>query len=160
MPLMRRVSLVVVLVYVSWLAMMAVHELGHVIHAHISGGQVSLVYFHPFEFSRTELSVNPHPQFVAWGGPIWGSVLPLLAYGLICWLRLGCRKLVCFFAGFCLVVNGAYVGVGWIVKAGDAGTLLRHGASPWVMTVAGMVSLGTGLYLWHRLGPRFGHIPR
>lgn len=154
--LILRGLLILPLLYVSWLALMAVHELGHVLHAYLSGGQVSLVYFHPFDFSRTDLSVNPHPQFVAWGGPIWGCIIPLIVYWIILWLRLGFRKLACFFASLCLVVNGAYIGVGWILKAGDAGTLLRHGASPWVMSVAGMLALAAGLYLWHRLGPRFG----
>lgn len=154
-PLLSALA-VVALIYASWLAMMAIHELGHVIHAYLSGGRVSLVYFHPLEFSRTDLSINPHPQFVAWGGAIWGSLLPLLAFGLI---RRLCPRLsnpACFFAGFCLIVNGAYIGLGWIDKAGDAGTLLRTGASPWTMTAAGLLAIASGLYLWHRLGPRFG----
>lgn len=154
-PLGRALG-ILLLIYVSWLAMLAVHELGHVIHAYFSGGRVSLVYFHPLEFSRTDLSINRHPQFVAWGGPIWGSLLPLLAYGLTRRARPGVRKLACFFAGFCLIVNGVYIGIGWIDKAGDAGTLLRTGASLWVMTIAGLLAFGSGLYLWHRLGPRFG----
>jgi hypothetical protein len=74
---LSRVLAVVFLLYASWLAMMAIHELGHVLHAWLSGGTVSLVYLRPFEFSRTDLSVNPHPQFVAWGGPLWGCVIPL-----------------------------------------------------------------------------------
>lgn len=147
---------ILLLLYVSWLAMLAVHELGHVIHAYLSGGRVSLVYFHPLDFSRTDLSTNPHPQFVAWGGPIWGSMLPLLVYALICRLCPRFSKPARFFAGFCLIVNGVYIGLGWIDRAGDAGTLLRTGAAPWAMMAAGLLAIASGLYLWHRLGPRFG----
>src|SRR5215472_11635577 len=60
----------------SWLAMQAVHELGHVLHAWASGGTVTKVLLVPLEISRTDVSPNPHPQFVAWGGPIWGALLP------------------------------------------------------------------------------------
>src|SRR5262245_61335406 len=44
----------------SWLAMMTVHQFGHVLHAWLSGGTVSRVFLHPLTFSRTELSDNPH----------------------------------------------------------------------------------------------------
>ena len=89
---------------------------------------------------------------VAWGGPIWGSLIPLAAYGLAGLRRWRSRRLLCFFAGFCLLVNGLYIGVGWTTAAGDAGALLRHGASPWVMAVGGLTAAAAGLYLWHRLG--------
>jgi hypothetical protein len=46
----------------SWLAMMAVHELGHVLHAVASGGTVVGVVLNPLEISRTDVSPNPHPQ--------------------------------------------------------------------------------------------------
>lgn len=146
----------ILLLYAVWLLMMGVHEFGHVLHAWLSGGRVAAVHFGPLEFSRTELAYDPHPQFVAWGGPIWGSLIPLAACGLASIVRLRFRGLLCFFAGFCLIANGAYIGLGWIDAAGDAGTLLRHGASPWVMTTGGGLAVMLGLYLWHRLGPRFG----
>ncbi|MCY2994781.1 MAG: hypothetical protein NTY19_44005, partial [Planctomycetota bacterium] len=61
-----------------WFAMMAVHELGHVIGAFASGGLVARVVLHPLTISRTDLSVNPHPLFVAWAGPVAGVLLPLV----------------------------------------------------------------------------------
>jgi hypothetical protein len=142
----------VLLLYPSWLALMGLHEFGHVLHAWFSGGRVSAVHFGPFEFSRTELSLDPHPQFVAWGGPIWGGLIPLLMYGASVAMRPRARRFLGFFAGLCLVVNGAYIGLGWIDKAGDAGTLLRHGASPWVLAAGGLAAMAGGLFLWHRLG--------
>jgi hypothetical protein len=154
----RRILLILPLLYACWLLMMAVHESGHVLHAWLSGGRVAAVHFGPLEFSRTELADSPHPRFVAWGGPLWGSLIPLIAYGLATALRLRRpgRLFLCFFAGFCLIANGAYIGLGWIDAAGDAGTLLRHGASPWTMAVTGLAAVALGLYLWHSMGPRFG----
>lgn len=153
---LQRILLVVPLVYACWLLMMAVHELGHVLHARLSGGRVVAVHFGLLEFSRTELAYDPHPQFVAWGGPVWGSLIPLAAYGRAVALHLRVRRLLCFFAGFCLIANGAYIGLGWIDAAGDAGTLLRNGASVWVMATGGLSAVALGLYVWHSLGPRFG----
>ena len=63
----------------SWLAMMALHEFGHMLHAWLSGGHVAKVVLHPLAISRTDVSPNSHPLFVVWGGPVWGTVLPLLA---------------------------------------------------------------------------------
>ncbi|MCC6123555.1 MAG: hypothetical protein IT426_01185 [Pirellulales bacterium] len=60
------------------LAMMAVHELGYVANARLSGGTVSRVVLHPLVFSRTDFAENSHPLFVAWGGASWGIVIPVL----------------------------------------------------------------------------------
>jgi hypothetical protein len=158
--LLLRCGFVMLLVYLSWLSMMGLHEFGHVLHAWLSGGHVSSVHFGLFEFSETELSSDPHLQFVAWGGPIWGCLIPLIVYGLVVKLRvLRLERLCCFFAGFCLIANGGYIGIGWIDGVGDAGTLLRHGASPWALALSGLAAMAGGLYLWHRLGPGFGLAP-
>ena len=58
--------------------MMAVHEFGHVLHAWASGGVVAQVSLPLLSFSKTDLSQNPHPLFVAWGGAIWGCIIPLI----------------------------------------------------------------------------------
>ena len=54
-----------------------------------------------------------------------------------------------FFAGFCLIANGAYIGIGSIDGIGDAGDLLRHGAAAWELVVFGAVSSIGGLLVWH-----------
>jgi len=138
--------------YFCWLAMMAVHEAGHVLHAWLTGGTVSAVRIPLLGFSVTEFSTNPSPHFVAWGGPIWGCMLPLLLDALWRATRLPGRRWVQFFAGFCLVANGAYLGVGWTTGAGDAGDLVTYGTPVWVLVAFGLVTGGTGLYLWHLLG--------
>lgn len=146
---------VAVTVAASWLGMMFVHEFGHVLHAWLSGGQIERVVLHPLRFSRTDVSPNPRPLFVAWGGPIWGVVLPLLMWSAAVAARRQWTYLLRFFAGMCLIVNGAYIGAGWSVDAGDAGTMRALGTSVWAMVVFGMMCLAAGLWTWHGVGERF-----
>ena len=61
-----------------------------------------------------------------------------------------------FFAGFCLVANGIYIGVGSFDRIGDCGDLLRHSAPIWHLWVFGALAAPAGLWLWHRQGPHFG----
>lgn len=109
----------------SWLGMQAVHELGHVLGAWAGGETVSRVVLHPLIISRTDASHDRHPLLVVWGGPILGSLLPLVVLGITRLIRSGFFYLFQFFAGFCLVANGAYVGVGSFGGVGDAGELVR-----------------------------------
>jgi hypothetical protein len=143
--------------YASWLALMGIHESGHVMHAWLSGGRVLAVHFGLLEFSQTDMSFDPHPQFVAWGGPIWGCVIPLLLYAVTNTMWQRSRRWLGFFAGLCLIVNGGYIGIGWIDQAGDAGTLLRHGAPAWVMATTGLMAMAAGLFVWHGLGTLLPH---
>jgi hypothetical protein len=144
---------------VSWLAMMIVHEAGHVLHAILSGGTVQRVVLHPLEISRTDVSPNPHPHFVAWGGAVWGCVLPVAAWRVADWTGLRTASLLRFFAGFCLIANGAYLGAGVLLPVGDAADLLRHGTPRWLLGLCGAIAISLGLWIWHGLGPRFG-VPR
>jgi hypothetical protein len=61
-----------------------------------------------------------------------------------------------FFAGFCLIANGVYLGVGSFGGVGDAGDLLRHGAPQWMLIIFGLVCVPAGSCLWNGLGPHFG----
>jgi hypothetical protein len=140
------------LLYLAWLGMMGVHELGHVLHALLSGGRVARVSFPLLGFSQTFFSRNPHPYFVVWGGPLWGSILPVLAWGTTPRRWRSVRRAMQFFAGFCLIANGAYLGAGWLLGAGDAADLRKAGTSPAILIVFGVTAMVLGLYLWHRLG--------
>ena len=138
--------------YACWLGMMIVHEAGHVLHAWLSGGSVEHVSIPLLGFSQTFLADNPRPAFVAWGGPVWGCVIPLILLVATMRVRRPVRQWLQFFVGFCLVANGAYLGVGWTSRAGDAGDLLRHGTPVWVLVAFGAVAVTGGMYVWHRLG--------
>ena len=111
---------------------------------------------HPLQISWTSFSGNPHPQLVAWGGPLLGALIPLVLLLLARTLRLPGIYLVRFFAGFCLIANGLYLLVDSFERGGDGGTLIRHGASQWELLLFGAVATPVGFWLWHGLGPSFG----
>jgi hypothetical protein len=140
----------------SWLGMQAIHESGHALGAYLSGGRVARLVLYPLTISRTELEHNPRPLFVAWAGPGFGVLLPLALWGVTNGLRLPGTFVLRFFAGFCLMANGAYIACGSFDEIGDCGEMLRHGAAPWQLWLFGAVTVPTGLWLWHGQGPRFG----
>jgi hypothetical protein len=70
--------------------------------------------------------------------------------------RMPATYLLRFFTGFCLIANGAYLGAGSLIGAGDAGDLLRHGAAIWQLWTFGILTAPFGLYLWHGQGAHFG----
>src|SRR2546426_8584056 len=82
MKRLAQILLIVTFIGFSWLAMQAVHEMGHVLVARVTGGEVVKVALHPLIVSRTDLGENPHPLAVVWGGPLVGSILPLLLFAL------------------------------------------------------------------------------
>ena len=107
--------------------MMAVHELGHMLHAWISGGIVTKVLLHPLAISRTDVSPNPHPLFVAWGGIVWGCLIPMIAWLALRWAVPSYAYMSRFFAGFCSIANGAYLAGGYWMTAGDVTEIMRNG---------------------------------
>jgi hypothetical protein len=139
-----------------WLGMQAVHELGHVIGAWLTRGQVSQVVLHPLTISRTDLSLNPHPLMVVWAGPMIGVIAPIVLWGIAHLIHLRGVYVVRFFAGFCLLANGLYIGGGSFDQIGECGTMLRQGSPIWHLWLFGIVTAPAGLFLWHRQGPHFG----
>jgi hypothetical protein len=140
----------------SWLGMQAVHESGHALGASLTGGRVAKVVLHPLTISRTDLAHNPRPLPVVWAGPVVGALLPLALWGVAAGVRLPGAFVLRFFAGFCLIANGAYVAGGSFGRVGDCGEMLRHGSAVWQLWLFGAVTVPAGLWLWHRLGPHFG----
>jgi len=132
--------------------MQAIHEFGHVLTAWATGGSVVRVVLHPVAISRTDVSPNPRPLAVAWGGPLLGVLGPLLLVivsRFIAVKRFDGRLYVDFFAGFCLIANGAYIGLGSFGRIGDAGDLLRHGSPQWLLVAFGVSAIAAGLLIWH-----------
>ncbi|MGI9517024.1 MAG: M50 family metallopeptidase [Pirellulaceae bacterium] len=147
-----QILFVISLVALSWYLMQAVHEFGHVAAALFSGGTVQRVVLSPLEISRTDVEPNPWPGLVVWAGPLVGCLLPLVV-----WLCAGrvpelVSKSLQFFAGWCLIANGGYIGLGTVERIGDCGEMLRTGTPPGVMVGFGLATVAAGLYLWHRLG--------
>src|SRR2546428_7735763 len=151
---LQRIVLIGTFLGFSWLAMQAVHELGHVLVAFLTGAEVTKVVLHPLTISRTDLGHNPHPLAVVWGGPLLGSLLPLLTFSLASLLRLPGVYSFRFFAGFCLVANGVYIGIGWLIANGaDPWVMTKNGSPVWLLVLFGLLSFPLGLFLWHRQGP-------
>jgi hypothetical protein len=156
---MKRLPQVLLILFTlafSWLAMQVVHELGHMIGAKLSGGRVARVVLHPLTISQTQISENPHPLFVEWMGPWVGVTLPMLAAVTVWWWGSRFSYLVRFFAGFCLIANGAYIGAGSFRSIGDAGDMLHHGMPIWALWLFGIVTVPFGLLMWNGLGKHFG----
>ncbi len=140
----------------SWLGMQAVHEAGHVLGALVTGGQVERVVLHPLSISRTDIEPNPNPLLVVWAGPVVGVLAPLLLWGVIAALGLGFAFVIRFFAGFCLIANGAYIGAGSFTQIGDCGEMLRHDSPLWTLWLFGLLTAPVGLWLWNGQGVHFG----
>ncbi len=143
---------VVSLLALSWFAMMAIHELGHVVGAFLTGGHVERVILHPVTISRTDVSPNPSPGIVVWLGPIVGCILPLVVWSLLPRRLATARNMALFFSGFCLVANGAYIAIGSFSRIGDSGVMLQNGSPMWLLIAFGSVTIPLGLLVWHRLG--------
>lgn len=153
---LHQVVLIVSTLLASWLGMQAVHEFGHVIGAWLTGGRVAGVVLHPLTISRTDLADNPHPLAVVWAGPIVGITIPLLLWLGAIVTRVRGAYVLRFFAGFCLLANGLYIGLGSFNEVGDCGEMLRHGSRPWQLWLFGLVAASSGIWLWHGQGQHFG----
>lgn len=138
----------------SWYWMQIVHELGHVLGAMLTGGSVQRVVLELLSFSRTDVEQNPRPFFVVWMGPLLGSLVPLALWLVARAMRWRIRGLFGFFAGFCLIANGAYIGMGSFDGVGDAGDMLSLGSPAWTLWAFGLITIFGGLWVWHRLDKR------
>lgn len=172
----RRLLFVISVLGLSWLGMMATHEFGHIAAAKLTGGKVVRVVLHPATISRTDVAPNPSPLAVAWAGPILGCLIPVLLTLAVrrrknhsgdtpakkdCVLEAETtnpepasrwHSIAQFFAGFCCIANGAYLGVGVFDRVGDADEILKAGTSPWMLAAFGLIAVVSGMAMWHRLG--------
>src|SRR6266568_2885149 len=139
-----QIILIVSFLAFSWMGFMVVHEFGHVLAAWLTGGSVGLVVLHPLRISWTTLTRNPHPQLVAWGGPIGGALFPVIALLSARLFRTPGLYLFRCFAGFCLIANGLYLLMDSFGRGGDGGTLIRNGAPQWELLLFGIVATPLG----------------
>ncbi len=156
MSRLTQAVLIVSILCISWLGMMAIHEAGHALAASLTGGTVMNVVVHPLTISRTDVSPNPHPLIVVWMGPLVGVAVPLAVFGVAALVKSRHAYLPRFFAGFCSIANGAYIGVGAFERVGDAGDMLRLGTPIWLLWIFGIATVPLGLFLWHGQGRHFG----
>ena len=64
MARLHQTVLIVATLIGSWLAMQAVHELGHVLGAALTGSRVECVVLHPLTISRTDVVYGTSPLLV------------------------------------------------------------------------------------------------
>jgi hypothetical protein len=141
----------------SWYAMMIVHELGHVLAAWATGSTIAGVFVPWVGFSQTEIIEYRRPIVVVSAGAIVGVALPLAAWlaARTASLAPGWASLSRFFAGFCLVANGGYLGSALVSPVGDAEDLIALGSPTWAVGVPGLLMLAGGLWAWNGLGAKF-----
>lgn len=140
----------------AFYVMMLVHEFGHVLGAWLVGVPVERFVFHPLAFSRTQTPRSANALWIVWAGPIGGVVIPLLVW-LLWWMaRLPGLAYARWFAAWCLVANGVYIGAGIVMAEADPGEMLRLGTPRWVMFVFGLVCCVAGAFLWFGQGKHFG----
>lgn len=135
--------------------MMMVHESGHVLATVATGGQVERVIWHPLAMSRTDVRTTAFPLLVVWAGPVFGSAIPLLLMLIAVRLKWRLGYMVSFFAGFCLLVNGLYIGIGTIDPVGDAHHMLRLGTPRTALAIFGLTAV-LGLWILERMSPSLG----
>ncbi|MBB6428667.1 hypothetical protein [Algisphaera agarilytica] len=153
----HQIALAIAMLGLSWVGMMVVHELGHVIGGMLTGGTVQRVVLPVLGFSRTDVKPNPSPGIVVWAGPVIGVLLPLAMWGLSRLPKLSYfEPAMRFFAGFCLVANGAYIALGTFERVGDVDVMLSTGTPEWVLWLFGAITAPFGFFMWHGLGARFG----
>ena len=140
----------------SWWGMMLVHETGHMIAAWCTGGGIVGWELKPWAISRTDVRPNPSPLVVAWAGPLFGTLVPIVLAIAASYLKRSVSAYVWFFAGFCLITNGAYLAFGSFDGVGDAGDILRAVSMRWPLWLFGVVAMPLGLWCWHGLGSAFG----
>lgn len=148
--------LIVLFLPCCWLAMQTVHEFGHVTAVWVVGAELKRVVLNPLEFSRTDFASNPQRHITVWAGPLVGVLLPFILWAVLAQCRMAVAFLARFFAGFCLIANGAYLGVGWTIRAGDAGMLVQEGSPAWCLVAFGFACVSAGLACWHGQGAHFG----
>lgn len=134
---------------------MVVHEAGHLVSGLLSGATIVEVELRPWRLSHTLLTGSRWPLADVWAGPVVGSLLPLLVWSIPTPIL---RRSWAFFAGFCLIANGVYIGLGWIGPYGDTAEMLRHGATVWQMAVFGVVCGSGGLGIWYWLDRRLNSL--
>ena len=144
----HRSVFILLFLIVCWFGMQAVHELGHILAAWSSGATVVQVVVLPISWTNT--SNVDYPLFVYGAGAVVGTVVPVLLWWVARYFRWKTASLFRFFAGFCLVANGAYIGCDFSVTGpSDAGLLIDHGANRLVLVLFGVLCVSGGLFLWH-----------
>ncbi|MEM6799195.1 MAG: M50 family metallopeptidase [Planctomycetota bacterium] len=132
-----------------WLAMMLVHELGHVAAAGATGGRVVYVNVYPGQLSSTLVRPNPRPGVVLWAGLLGGWLVPAGIAAVASRAPRLVRRTLEAWAAFCLLAGGAYLAVGGVERLTDTGKLVAAGwPAPLLIAIGSTAAIGG--YAWSR----------
>jgi hypothetical protein len=143
---LQRLSKLIFLLIVSWCIMTVTHEAGHVICGWLGGARLRSADLRPWHLPYSLFDPDPHPLLTLWGGPLLGVLLPTA-------IALSIRQNWSWFiACFCLLANGLYLAMAWMVgeRELDTAKLLAHGASPLTLAVYCFLTIGVGYWGFRR----------
>ena len=120
--------------------MTVTHELGHVLVALAGGAKLRDLQLQPWHLPYSLFSGDPHPLATLWAGFVFGCAIPLVSAAAIG------RKAVWYVAWFCLLANGIYLLIGYVVDDGelDSTKMIRAGARPVELLVVSTVMVLIG----------------
>ncbi len=93
-----------------------------------------------------------------WLGPLIGALLPCAVWWISNARKFEWKEPLRFFAGFCLIANGAYLGSVISSPVGDASDLLNHGAHRWQLLLFAVITIPLGILAWDDLTPHLRRI--
>lgn len=124
----------------SWIVMTFTHEIGHIIGGTCCGGSLQSADLLPWHLPYSIFDPDPFPLVTLWAGLIIGVLAPVAVAMIIQ------REWIWFIANFCVLANGAYIATAWFSgdRYLDTPKLLEHGASPIVIAVYCLLTIGLG----------------
>ncbi len=126
---------------------MLVHELGHAAAVRGTGGHVQSISISPLTWSVTKYQAVPELRAATWGGFLFGTGVPLVAFLALWCLKSRLSFWALMLAVVALMSNGAYLLVGAATGTGDAATLLKMGTSIRTLYIAGAAMVAAALPL-------------
>jgi hypothetical protein len=135
-----RVPRFVLLLLASWIVMNFSHEMGHIIGGTCCGGSLQSADLLPWHLPYSIFEPDPFPLVTLWAGLIIGVLAPVAAAMIIQ------REWMWFIATFCVLANGAYIATAWFSgdRYLDTPKLLEHGASPILIGIYCLLTIGLG----------------
>ena len=135
-----RATRFVLLLVTSWFAMTFTHEMGHIIGGTCCGGSLKSADLLPWHLPYSIFEPDPFPLVTLWAGLMFGVLAPVTIAVIIQ------RDWMWFIANFCVLANGAYIATAWFSgdRFLDTPKLLEHGASPILIGVYCLLTIGFG----------------
>lgn len=125
---------------VSWVVMLFTHEMGHIVGGKCCGGELRAFDLWPWHMPYSIFDPDPYPLVTLWSGLLLGAILPI---GLSVLIQRDEMWLIGYFS---LLANGLYIATAWATgdRYLDTSRMLEHGASPILIGVYCLMTIGGG----------------